>query len=452
MTSTATPEEASISVPERQSVGGRPMLDRPSADGFVAAALDSAALAAVVDLIRTGAAETRPELIARSGLGRKVVAQRVEQAIELGLVEEGALAPSGGGRQARMLRFRADAGHVLVTLIGASEFTVAVSDLSGRLLEVAHEDWDLAAGPEATMERVHQNFETLSSRFRGRPWAVGVGLPGPVDYESARLVAPPIMPGWDGFSARTWLRERYDAPVWVDNDVNLMALGEWTRSPARDGRDMLFIKVGTGVGAGIVVRGRLVRGENGAAGDIGHTHITDDPTKVCRCGKVGCLEAVASGWSMLAEARRRVGESPTLSGILERTGTLALGDLGAAARRDDSLSNELIESNARTVAEVAANLVNFTNPGTLVIGGGVLRAGDRIVDDIDEVVRSRVTDLVARGLVIRPASLDYLEGVQGAAVLAVENLFAPSTLPRWIEDGNPLGRAVTLQRYGAAFT
>jgi predicted NBD/HSP70 family sugar kinase len=452
MTSTAPLHEASISMPGRRPVDGRRTLTGPSADGFVAATLDSAALAAVVGLVRTGAADTRPELIARSGLGRKVVAQRVEQAIELGLLEEGALAPSGGGRQARTLRFRSDAAHVLVAMIGASEFTVAVADLSGRLVEVAHEDWDIAAGPDTTMARVHMHFEALSSRFRDRPWAVGVGLPGPVEYESARLVAPPIMPGWDGFSARAWLRERYDAPVWVDNDVNLMALGEWTRSPARDDRDMLFIKVGTGVGAGIVVRGRLVRGENGAAGDIGHTHVTDDPTKFCRCGKVGCLEAVASGWSMLAEARQRIDESSALTDVLERTGTLALGDLGAAARDGDALSNELIESNARTVAEVAANLVNFTNPGALVIGGGVLRAGNRIVDAIEKVVRSRVTDLVARGLVVRPASLDYLEGVQGAAVLAVENLFAPSTLPRWIEDGNPLGRAVTLQRYGAAFT
>ncbi|GAA1504705.1 putative NBD/HSP70 family sugar kinase [Agromyces terreus] len=451
MNSTATPRAAAVPVPAAASVDGR-STSSSDGDAFVATALDGAALAAMVELVRSGASSTRPELVSRSGLGRKIVTQRVDQAIELGLIVEGELAPSAGGRQARTLRFRAEAGRVLVAQIGASEFSAGLADLDGNLTEVSHEDWDIAAGPESTMARIHDHFETLSRRARlDRPWAIGIGLPGPVDFSTARLVAPPIMPGWDGFSARGWLREHYDAPVWVDNDVNLMAIGEWTKSPLRDERDLLFVKIGTGVGAGMIVRGRLVRGQSGAAGDIGHTHVTDDPTKVCRCGKVGCLEAVASGWSMLLEATARAAESPLLSAAMQQRGSLALGDLGEAARVGDPLATELIGTNAHAVAEVAANLVNFMNPGVLVIGGGVLRAGVQVVDEIESVVRARATDLVARDLAVRAATLDHLEGLQGAALLAVENLFSPSTLPRWIAQGTPVGHAVMLQRYGRAF-
>ncbi len=425
--------------------------DQVTADP-VAPALETAALAALIDLVRAAGETTRPELVSRSGLSRKVVTQRIEQAIELGLVEEGALAPSGGGRQARTLHFNPDAGYVFAALVGASEMFIAVADLSGRLTDTLHEDWGVDAGPEATMERVHAHFTTLSRRTGvTRPWGIGVGVPGPVDFATGKLVAPPIMPGWDGFSVRAWLRDHYDAPIWVDNDVNLMALGEYSKGVDADRRDMLFLKVGTGVGAGLVSRGRLIRGERGGAGDIGHTHVTDDPAKVCRCGKTGCLEAVAGGWSLLIEAGDRAAESAFFQEAIRDHGPLVLGDIAAAVAANDALAVELIETRARAVGEVAANLVNFANPGVLVVGGGVLRVGERFLTVVSKVVLAQGTDLVTDRLTIRSASLDHLEGVTGAALLAVENLMAPATLTRWVEDGSPLGHAAAIQRHASAF-
>lgn len=420
--------------------------------GHVAPALETAALAALVDLIRRHGPTTRPELVARSGLSRKVVTQRVEQAMELGLVAEGPLAPSGGGRQARTLHFNDHAGHVFAALMGASEMFIAVADLSGNLIDTIHEDWGVEHGPEATMERIRTHFTTLGNRTGvERPWGIGVGLPGPVDFATGRLVAPPIMPGWDGFSARAWFRDHYDAPVWVDNDVNLMALGEYTRGVDAGRHDMLFVKVGTGVGAGLISRGRLIRGERGGAGDIGHTHVTDDPDAVCRCGKTGCLEAVGSGWSLLIEANQRADESSAFQAAIRDHGQLVMGDIAAANDQDDPLAIELIEAGARQVAAVTANLVNFVNPGLLVLGGGVLRTGDRFLRILSEMVMARSSDLAAQGLQIRPASLNHLEGVTGAALLAIENLLAPAMLTRWIEDGTPLGHAAAVQRYASAF-
>ncbi|GAA5039780.1 putative NBD/HSP70 family sugar kinase [Thermocatellispora tengchongensis] len=416
------------------------------------ASLETAPLAVVVDLVRSGRARTRPELVTASGLSRKIVTQRVEQALDAGLLAEDGLAPSSGGRQPRLLRFRADAGYVYAALLGASEMRVAVADLDGRLIEDVHEDWSVENGPDETMARVRRHFEHLARKTRlGRPWAIGVGVPGPVDFSTGRLVAPPIMPGWDGFSVRSWLRDHYDAPVWVDNDVNLMALGEWTRGAEPDGRDMLFMKVGTGVGAGLVVRGRLLRGQRGAAGDIGHTHITDDPAKICRCGRPGCLEAVASGWALLIELTERAAESPAFSSAIRRRGHLVLADVGAAVVAGDDLAREVAGRTARTIATVAANLVNFCNPGTLVLGGGVLRTGRYFLDVFREVVLQRVTDLAGQDLEIRAASMNHMEGVTGAALLAIEHLFSPTTLPRWVEDASPLGHAADLQRLSNAF-
>lgn len=422
------------------------------AGATIASSLDAAPLAVIVDLVRTGQADTRPHLGALSGLSRKVIAQRVDQACETGLLRDGGLAPSAGGRQARRLEFNADAGRVFGVLVEASEITVGIADLRGRVLATIHEDWTVDAGPDATMHRVKASIDVLAARHAvERPWGIGVGLPGPVDYPSGRVVSPPLMPGWDGFSARSWLREHFDAPVWVDNDVNLMALGEWAFGDGSGAEDMLFIKAGTGVGAAVVSRGRLLRGQLGAAGEIGHMRVTDDPSAVCRCGSTGCLEAVAGGWSLLMEATRRAESSRTLSAALAETGRLSLLDIGLAAQAGDPLTHELLLPRAQILGEVAAGLVSFLNPGQLVIGGGVLRAGAAPLDRIAEVVHSRATRITTAQLTIRAASLDQLEGVGGAALLAAESLFCPPSLARWVDDATPLGHAAALQRIDAAF-
>ncbi|WP_336026283.1 ROK family protein [Geodermatophilus sp. FMUSA9-8] len=400
----------------------------------------------LINLVRTGRALTRPALEQQTGLGRKVVTQRVQQAIDVGLLEDGDLAPSAGGRPSRLLRFRSEAGHVYAGMVGATEMNASVATLDGTLLATLHEDWDAASRPEETLEVLDRLFTRLSRRTRTEPWAFGIGVAGPVDFATGRLVDPPILPGWDGFSVRSWLRERYDAPVWVDNDVNLMALGEWHRGEPRDGRDLLYVLADEGVGAGLVSRGAVFRGDTGAAGDIGHVQVTDDPSLTCRCGQTGCLEAITSGWGLVRQAAARLDESPALAARLAERGQLTAQDVGMAARDGDPLASELVQRATRVIGMTVANLVNFVNPGTVVVGGGALRVGDAVVRTLEETVRRRVTRLAGQRLAIRPASLDFREGVTGAALLAVEQLFDPSSVGLWVENGSPLGHAVPLQR------
>jgi glucokinase-like ROK family protein len=400
----------------------------------------------LINLVRTGRAVTRPALEQETGLGRKVVTQRVQQAIDVGLLEDGDLAPSGGGRPSRLLRFRTEAGHVFAGVVGATEMTAAVATLDGTIVASLHEDWEAAKGPEATLEVLDRLFVRLARKTRTEPWAFGIGVAGPVDFSTGRLVAPPIMPGWDGYSVRSWLRERYDAPVWVDNEVNLMALGEWHKGTPRDGRDLLYVFADEGVGAGLVSRGSVFRGDTGAAGDIGHMQVTDDPSVLCRCGRTGCLEAVTGGWGLVRRLTERADESPVLAARLAERGQITAEDVGRAAREGDPLAAAEVERVTRLVGATVANLVNFVNPGTVVLGGGALRVGDVVFRVFEETVRRRTSPLAAQRLQIRPASLDFHEGVTGAAILAVEQLFGSSSVGLWIEDGSPLGHAVPLQR------
>ncbi|WP_420122317.1 ROK family protein [Nakamurella sp.] len=403
----------------------------------------------LINLVRTGQAVTRPLLEQETGLGRKLVAQRVQQSIDVGLLEDGDLAPSEGGRPSRRLRFRSEAGHIFAGLIGAAEITAAVLLLDGTLIASSHEEWAAADGPEPTLAVLDGMFDKLARKTRTEPWAIGIGVAGPVDFTTGRLVDPPIMPGWDGYSVRSWFRDRYDAPVWVDNDVNLMALGEWHRGSPNDGRDLLYILLDTGIGAGLVAGGRVFRGDTGAAGDIGHVHVTDDPASVCRCGQLGCLEAVAGGWGLVRELTPRASESPLLSARLAARGTLTPEDIGRAAAAGDPLAGPAVLRSSRVVGETVANLVNFANPGVVVFGGGALRAGDAAFEMFEATIRRRVTRLAGRQLSVRRASLDFREGVVGAGLLAIENLFRPDSIGLWIEHGTPIGRASYLQRAAA---
>ena len=275
------------------------------------------ALVTVLDEIRLARSRSRSELVARTGLTRAVVAQRVGELIERGLVSEGELGASTGGRPPRQLSFQADAGHVLVADLGATSIDVALTSLDGRILAHRDEPADIADGPDACLSRVDELFAELRSTTRGLPgelWGVGIGVPGPVEFRTGRPISPPIMPGWDGYPIRERFAARYDVPVWVDNDVNVLALGEWRSGVAVGHENVVVIKIGTGIGAGIISDGRLHRGAQGSAGDVGHIQVVDDANVICRCGNVGCLEALAGGAALArqGEAAAREGRSERL--------------------------------------------------------------------------------------------------------------------------------------------
>src|SRR5579859_1689294 len=400
-------------------------------------------LVTVLDLVRSGTATTKPELGRVTGLGRTAITQRVAQLINAGLVDNGDFGRSTGGRAPRELRFRQEVGHVLAAELGATSINVALTDLAGRLLHRRERPNDIATGPEASLAQVDELFDQVLAEAPGTTiWGVGVGVPGPVEFAIGRPISPPIMPGWDGYPIRDRYMARFGVPVWVDNDVNVMALGELRRGLAHGEDNVVYIKIGTGIGAGLVSGGRLHRGTQGCAGDVGHVAIVDDPTVVCRCGKIGCLEALAGGAALAKEAMTAAQEnrSPYLRRRLDAGQSITAADVAAAAARGDPVSVALLTRAGRLVGEVLATIVNFYNPSLIIIGGQVAGAGDLLLASIRQVIYQRSLPLATRDLRIVRSRLHNDAGLTGAAWMVIDELFSRRYLEQWLGAGSPIGR------------
>jgi glucokinase-like ROK family protein len=391
-------------------------------------------LGAVLEAVRLGHGGSRAEIVRHTGLSRGVVGQRLADLSGVGLVVDGEMAESTGGRPPRRLQFNADAGSLLVADIGATSIDVAVTDLSGTIMATRSEDADVAEGPEALLDRVDHLFEEVlaaaPNAASSAPWGIGIGVPGPVEFATGRPVSPPIMPGWNGYPVRDRFVEHYGAPVWVDNDVNIMALGEWRAGAARFHGNVIFIKIGTGIGAGIISDGYLHRGAHGSAGDVGHIQVTDDRSVVCRCGNVGCLEALAGGRALAREALAAAsdGRSAYLAERAITTTSLSARDVTEGATRGDAVCQELLQRSGHLVGAMLAGVVNFFNPSLIVIGGGVASAGDRLLAAVREAIYRRSLPLATRDLQILPSMLGGRTGIIGAAAMVADELFAPTHL------------------------
>jgi len=374
-------------------------------------------------LIREEVAVTRADLARVTGLARSTVAQRVDALLAHGLVYEAGGSASTGGRPPTVLAFNRDAGVVLVADLGATHARVALSDLAGTPLAERASDLDIGRGPEHALTWVTERFAELlneTGRSRDDVRGIGIGVPGPVEFDSGRPVNPPIMPGWDDFPIPDWFASHYSAPVLVDNDVNIMARGEH-RMQWPDTEHLLLIKVGTGIGCGIVADGHIHRGARGAAGDIGHIRATSSEDVICRCGNIGCLEAVAGGQA-LAERLAAAGEDATHSRDVVRL--VQAGHPGAI---------RMVRDAGRTLGEVLAGTVNFFNPAVIVIGGDIAEAHAQLLAGVREGIFSRSLPLATRDLRIVPCRLGDRAGVIGAAIMAIEHVLAPDAVDRSLQ-------------------
>jgi predicted NBD/HSP70 family sugar kinase len=397
---------------------------------------------AILDLVRSGAARTKPGIARLSGLGRNVVTQRVGQLLASGLLEEGGFGTSSGGRSPRELRFRTNAGYVLVADLGARGLNVGCADLAGEVVAHHYEPCDVTDGPRLILDRICDLFDKILPDNPSDVWGIGVGVPGPVNFASARTVAPPIMPGWDGYDIRGHLAVRFDAPVWVDNDVNLMVLGEVRRGLAVSERDVVFVKVSTGVGAGLISSGRLHRGAQGCAGDIGHVLVAPESGVICRCGKLGCLEAMAGGAALARDGQRagEEGRSAYLASVVNQGRPVTLTDVSRGMAHGDPVARDLMTASARYIGETIARIVNFFNPALILIGGTVPDSGDVYLSTVREVVISRSLPLATRALRMERSPLASSPGLTGGAFLVVDELFSRERLGRWIGQQTPAGR------------
>ena len=391
-------------------------------------------MVSVLDLIRRGSAQTKPELVRQSQLARNVVTDRVERLQGLGLIRDGDLQNSTGGRAPRSLELVRDAGLVYAAELGATLLEVGVANLSGELLASKEMPIDVKDGPVRTLETVYRELTKLGAEMAPSVWGMGIGLPGPVEWESGKPYAPPIMPGWDGFDVRGFFTERLGCPVWVDNDVNMMAVGELRAGVAQGHANAVYVKVGTGIGSGIVSRGKLHRGAQGAAGDIGHISVAPDSTELCRCGNHGCLEAVAGG-AYLVGALGEALTNPEATQLAEICATdgRTVDAIVRAARFGDAVAIRLLTDSARIVGGVLAQLVNLLNPSMIVIGGRVGRSLDRYLATLRQAILRRSLPLATRSLEVVVSPLGDEAGLVGAAFTAVDQLLSEEGIARLMQ-------------------
>lgn len=375
-------------------------------------------------LLRDEGGMSRAELGDRLEIPRPRLLAELERVVGLGYVAEAGLAASRGGRRSTLVELNRQLRFAAVDL-GASSIDVEVVD--GQLHPVAAyaEPADIRNGPKAILHRVNELLH--KARVDGayeRLHAVGIGVPGPVSFRDGIPVSPPIMPGWDRFPVRELLTREHGCPAVVDNDVNIMAIGERHGGVAHSRDDFLFVKIGTGVGCGIYLNGEVYRGIDGCAGDIGHIQV-DAHGPICSCGNVGCLEAVFSGAALAREANvaARSGTSPALAERLAAQGAVTARDVAEGAVEGDVTCMQLIREGGRRVGVVLAGLVSFANPSMIVIGGGLAQLGHILLAEIRSVVYRRSLPLATGNLPVVLSELGPRAGVAGAAVLASDTAF-----------------------------
>lgn len=377
----------------------------------------------VLRLVRDGRAATRAELMDATGLSRSTVMQRLGLLLAAGLlVEQPDGGRSSGGRRPSTLAFNPRMGVILAADLGAAHGRLAVCDLAGEVLAEREAPIRIADGPEPVLAWVGASFDTLlgeAGRTAGEVLALAVGVPGPVDPVAGRPSRPPLMPGWDDHPVADALAERFGAPVLLERDVNAMALGEHRLHRAGE-PDMVFVKVATGIGAGVMAGGELLRGSHGRAGDIGHLRAITPSEALCTCGNRGCVAALASGSAVAS----RLAE--------DGLDVASIDDVVRLVRAGDARATHHVREAGRVLGGALAAVVGVVAPTSLVVGGELAEAAP-LLAGIRESVYQRSSPLATRELRIVPSRLGRRAGVVGVTTLALEHALAPATVDALLE-------------------
>ena len=397
---------------------------------FTAPILVNTAEVEVMRALRRQGRISRTEISNITGWSKAKASQEIRSLVDKGYLVEVGEGVSQGGRKPRILRINNQLGYIVGVDIGATSVDIALADVTGLILQRKSEPTDVKFSPETVLGRCSELIFELTQAQGITPaqiLGIGVGVPGPVDFARGVLVAPPLMPEWENFLIRDFLKKAFpSAFVVVDNDVNIMALGEQRAGEGVGVDHFIFVKIGTGIGAGIISNGKIHRGSDGCAGDIGHICV-DKEGPLCTCGNKGCLEAMAAGPAITSKAMEsaRNGSSPVLSQVREaKGGIIRPEDVNAACREGDQAALDIIRDSGQMIGDVLASLVNFFNPSHIFIGGGIANFGNHLLVAIRRAVLHRSLPLATTHLSIKFSKMGSNAGVVGAISLALDYLFA----------------------------
>ncbi|MEU8790827.1 ROK family protein [Streptomyces sp. NPDC048643] len=376
----------------------------------------------LLQLIRGGRANTRADLQRATGLSRSTIGQRLDLLNRAGWLRH-STGTSTGGRPSHQIVFDPTHASVIAVDLETRHARAAVLDLAGTILAEHTGPLDITDGPDEVLDQLSSWFPDLiaaAGTEANHICGIGLSVPGPVDWETGRVVEPPIMPGWDQYPVRERLQKAYaqhvgvsaedgPVPVFVDNDANLMALAEH-QANHQDCSAFVLIKASTGIGAGVVIGNQVFRGVDGGAGDIGHIRLHDRPDALCMCGSYGCLAAVASGRA-LARDLTELGLQPTSGSDVRRL--LAEGQPDAIRLARDA---------GRRAGEVLVTVVALLNPGVLMLAGDL--SGVPFMTGVRELLYQRAMPRTTANLQVVTSRLGDHAGLIGAASMVVEILYS----------------------------
>lgn len=367
----------------------------------------------VIDVLRRTGTASRADIARLTGLSRTTISSLVAELTRSGLIGEakgdGPSASAGRGRPGVLLALQPAAGAAVGIDFGHTHLRVAISDLSSRVLAERHRRIDVDHAAETAIEAAAELVDEVIEETgidATRIVGVGVGLPGPLDRVSGTVGSSVILPGWAGMHPAHELERRLGLPAVVDNDANLGALGEHTVGAGRDVADIVYLKVASGIGAGLVLGGRLHRGASGIAGEIGHV-LSNADGMVCRCGNRGCLETVAAGPALIELLRISHGEQLTTPDLLRLA---EQGDVGVRRVFADA---------GRSIGRAIADLVNAVNPAMVVVGGELSAVGAPLLDGMRASIERYALPAATASLEVVPGVLGERAEVLGAVALVI---------------------------------
>ena len=376
----------------------------------------------LLQMFRDGQPHTKAEMAELTGLARSTISLRLDPLIELGLIAPATSATSTGGRPSARLLLNEEAFVVAGVDFGATHAVASLADLSGKILVSIDTKRQISDGPEVCLRWMIEEIKHLLTGLKldeDRLLAIGIGVPGPVEHESGKPANPPIMPGWDAFDIPARVNKDLKAKVLVDNDVNVMALGE-RHLTYPDVDHLIFLKAATGIGSGIISDGHLQRGSQGTAGDIGHVRVSRGDEIACRCGNYGCLEAVAGAPAVIKNVND--------AGLPVRN----MSDLVDATKRSKVEAIQAVRQAGRDIGEVLSTCVSLMNPSIIVIGGSMASAGEHLIAGVREAVYSRSMPLASESLSIVQSKAGKEVGIIGASVMAIEYVLDAETIDQMV--------------------